>query len=323
MKPNAPDLATLIKSYVLCMKAEGKSPKTIESYLLSLKHLSKFLDSTYPNTQVRGISVSHIREFILYLQNDVTRWQESPYIKASGGLSPFTVQTYIRPIRSFWSWLCSEGHTEANPLRRLKIPKAPRKIIQTFSQDQINSMLKACDLHSPIGYRDYVIILLFCDTGIRVSELINLEMDDVDLLLSTLTITGKGDKQRIVPFGGYVRRILRRYMNNHRIKPESRVIKTLFLTQEGLPMKRRRVLLRIRQIGKKANIDNVRCSPHTFRHTFAKQYLLNGGDVFTLQQILGHSSLEVVKIYLNLQPEEVTSKYMQYSPMDNFRLNNE
>jgi len=201
-------------------------------------------------------------------------------------------------------------------MRLIPIPKGKAKIINTFSSEQIASLLQYCTL-SLHGHRDIVIILLFLDTGIRVSELIDIELDDVKLEDGHILIrNGKGNRERVVPIGSLVQKSLWRYINQYRCQPLIERITKLFLGNHGLALTRNGIQQMLRRLALKADISGVRCSPHTFRHTFAKNYLLNGGDIFSLQRILGHSSLASVRGYLNLFANDVKMQHQRYSPVD-------
>ena len=156
------------------------------------------------------------------------------------------------------------------------------------------------------------------DSGIRISELVGIELGDVNLAEGCIKIRrAKGNRERIVPIGSLVQKSLWKYLNHHRPQPLTEKISRLFLSDDGLPLTKSGVQQMLRRKGKRAGIIGVRCSPHTFRHTFAKNYLLNGGDIFSLQKILGHSSLASVRTYLNLFAVDIKRQHQRFSPVDN------
>jgi site-specific recombinase XerD len=140
------------------------------------------------------------------------------------------VQGYARTIKAFWSWLVAEGIIEGNVMSRLKLPKVPRKVMPTLSDDEISRLLSLPDCRTERGYRDYVIVVVFLDTGIRLSELTALEVQDVDLSQSCFLVHGKGGKERMVPFGVHARRCLRRYIGSFRPEPATPFATQVFLT---------------------------------------------------------------------------------------------
>ena len=314
------NLVRLIESYAHCLSSEGKSPKTIEWYIANLKRFAKFLSDNHLPESVTEIGKEETRRFISHLQTDVRRWENHAGIKDDKRLSAYSVQGYARTIKAFWSWLMAEGYIPHNPMTSLKLPKTPQKVISTFSQEQIQQMLNCIDKKSSHGFRNFTMILLLLDTGIRLSELINMQMDNLDFLQSCILVKGKGNKERVVPFGSQVRRTIRRYIMHFRPNPDSPITGEVFLTEDGLPLRPRAIQSMLLRLSKKAKISGIRCNPHRFRHTFAKQYLMNGGDIFSLKEILGHSSLEVVKIYVNLASSDILQQHRKFSPVDNFIL---
>ena len=320
MDIRTPTIDQLIESYILCCATEGKSRKTIDWYSANLRRFRDYLKQEDLAQGITDIGASEARRFIYHLQNNVKRWETSPYVKDSRGLSSFSVQGYARTIKAFWSWLLAEGYISHNPMVKLRLPRTENKIIATFSPEQVKKLLDTVDRKTPSGFRDYVMIMLLYDTGIRLSELINLDFRKIDFSQSCLVVNGKGNRERTVPFGREVRRVLLRYMTGFRPDSDSPQIVQLFLTEKGLPLRPRAVQSMLSRLGKRAGITEVRCSPHTLRHTFAKQYLMCGGDVFSLQRILGHSSLEVVKIYINLLSSEICRQHSKFSPADNMGM---
>jgi len=311
------NLVRLTESYALCLSTEGKSTKTITWYAANLKRFAQFLSDNHLPDSVDEIGKEEARRFISHLQTEVTRWENHSSIHDDKRLSAHSVQGYARTLKAFWSWLTDEGYITNNSMTSLKLPKTPRKVISTFSQEQIQKVLSAIDRKSSHGFRNYTMILLLLDTGIRLSELIGLQMDDIDFLQSFILAKGKGNKERVVPFGSQVRRTLRRYIMHFRPEPDSLRMNEVFLTEDGLPLKPRAVQSMLLRLSKKAKMSGVRFNPHRFRHTFAKTYLMNGGDIFSLQKILGHSSLEVVRIYVNLITSDILQQHRKFSPVDN------
>jgi len=202
----------------------------------------------------------------------------------------------------------------------VKIPRPPRKIIPTFSDSQIRQLLGVIDIRTAEGYRDYTIILTLLDTGIRVSELCSLRLDNLWLEDGMLKVLGKGSKERLIPIGKQVQRLLWRYINRYRPKPAGVNCNFLFLTRESRPLTKDRVEKIIVYYGSKAGLKGVRCSPHTLRHTAAVKFLRNGGDVFSLQRMLGHASLEMTRRYCELADIDVKRAHMTASPVDNLDL---
>ena len=158
------------------------------------------------------------------------------------------------------------------------------------------------------------------DTGLRVNELINLMMDNVWLEEGLIKVLGKGNKERLVPIGKQIRKLLWRYITRYRPEPARPNLNNLFLNRDGRPLTKNRVDSLMKRYGKMAGLTGIRCSPHTLRHTFAINYLRNEGDVFSLQKILGHSSLEMTRRYCELANVDVKKVHATASPVDNLKL---
>ena len=305
-------LEYLIQGFQLSCQAEGKSPRTVEWYTAFLLRFLKFLQSNSLPTILGYIDKGHIREFIRYLQTEA----RTP--RKGTSLSEHTVQGYVRTLKSFFSWVVKEGYLESNIMVGIPVPKAPNKIMNSFSEEQIASLVAACQRENGIGYRNVVMLMLMLDTGIRVSELIAIELDDIDPSEGFVRVrSGKGNRERLVPIGSVVLKLLWKYLNQSRQQPISENISKVFLSFDGLPLSRSGVQQMLRRCGKRAGISGVRCSPHTLRHSFAKNYLLNSGDTFSLQKILGHSSLASVRTYLNLFGVDLKKQHQRFSPVDN------
>jgi len=195
---------------------------------------------------------------------------------------------------------------------RVEKPRRERHIIQPLNMAQVHTLLKMPPLKTPQGVRDRALMLLMVDSGLRLSEAISLKTEKIYWEDGLVTVMGKGRKERVVPIGGTTKAALQEY---------ARVRKAIdvpyfFLSRRGYQMKNRYVQVAMRRYGRTAGISGVRVSPHTLRHTFAIQYIKNGGDAFSLQSILGHSTLDMVRNYVNLAQQDVTIQHRKFSPVD-------
>ncbi len=209
---------------------------------------------------------------------------------------------------------------DSNPFDRVKIPRPPRKVIPTFTDSQIQALLNIIDARTPEGFRDHTVILTLLDTGMRVSELCHLKLDDVAMEDGMLKVLGKGNKERLIPIGKQIQRLLWRYISRFRPEPMAASVNVLFLTRDGRPLTKDLVEKIMARYGRKAGLKGVRCSPHTLRHTAAVKFLRNGGDVFSLQRMLGHASLEMTRRYCELADTDVKQAHITASPVDNLNL---
>jgi len=314
------EIAALLKGYQLCAATEGKSLKSIEIVTHSVGYFREFLLAHGASTDVTAIGPQEIRAFIFYLQqkplfsnHPSTRVQERL-------LSEHSVNCYVRSVRVFFSWLVSEEIIAAHPFDKVKIPKVSKKIMPTFSAPQIQLLLDAMDTGNAQGQRNYTIILTLLDTGLRISELLGLQLADLQLNDGVLKVLGKGNKERMIPIGKQVQRLLWHYINHCRAVPARPKGDFLFLTDDGRPLTRRWVEEIMRRKGREAGLPGIRCSPHTLRHTAAVTFLRNGGDVFALQRLLGHSNLEMTRRYCQLADTDVKKAHLTASPVDNLEL---
>ncbi len=285
-----------------------------------MRYFQEFLVAAGQPTTVDAVTARTLRAYILYLQQKpcfATHRFNRPLERK---LSGHSVNTYLRSLRAFFSWVVSEEMIAANPFDRVKIPRPPRKVIPVFSDAQIRDLLGAIDTTTPAGVRDHTIILTLLDSGLRVSELCQLTREHVWLEEGMIQVQGKGNKERLVPIGKQVQRALWHYIGRFRPEPAVPRCDTVFLTGEGRPLNKDRVEKIIAGYGQKAGIAGVRCSPHTFRHAAAVKFLRNGGDVFSLQRMLGHASLEMTRRYCEVADVDVKRAHVTASPVDNLGL---
>ena len=319
-RSTAPSLGTLMEGYRLSARSEGKSPSTIAIVEASVRYLEEFLASEGLSTDVGEIDANAIRRFVISLR-ERPRFAHHRFTRPQvGHLSGHTVNGYMRAVQGFWSWLEREEFIRENPFATVRIPRAPVKVIPTFGEDQLRQLFAAVDTATPTGYRDYAILLTLLDTGIRCSELTGLRLSDVNLSARLLKVCGKGNKERMVPIGARVQKALWKYLTCHRPQPAIPRFEQVFLTRDGYPLTKDRLEAIVERYGRKAGITGVRVSPHTFRHTMAVTFLRNGGDVFSLQRILGHSQLEVLRGYINLAQSDISRVHARNSPADNLEF---
>jgi site-specific recombinase XerD len=310
----AKNLGDFIFVYEKFAATENKSNRTIETVTAAVRHFGNFLGEP---ADVRLVKPEDLRRYIQLLQ-ERPKWHDHPTIKTKDdGLSPHTVASYVRSIRSFWAWLKREGFIKKNPLKRVQVPKAPRKIVSTFTVEQVDSLLKVIPIKRHSGYRDYAIIIALYGTGMRSAELTGLKLEDVDLVGGQIRVTGKGGKQRSVYMSATVFKVLFKYLHNRRPKVGSDYF---FVHDNGQPLTRYYLAHRLQAYGKKAKIKDIRCSPHTLRHSFAVGYLRRGGDVFTLQRILGHSTLEMTRHYAEVADSDVEERQKPFSPAEKLQI---
>jgi site-specific recombinase XerD len=311
------DPKRLVAGYELCASTEGKSPNAVAIVITSVKCFQRFLITQPSGKRLTDVTHHEIRAFISHLQqarcfaaHPLNRTQER-------GLSGHTINCYLRSLRIFYNWLVSEEIMQSNPFDKVKIPRPPVKVIPAFSGSQIEQLLKAINTKTATGYRNYAIFLTMLDTGLRVSELCSLKVEKLWLEDGMAKVLGKGNKERMIPIGKQLQRVLWHYIDRCRPEPATTNCSYVFLTQAGRPLTRGRVQKMMTGYGQKAKLAGIRCSPHTLRHTAAISFLRNGGDVFSLQRMLGHANLEMTRRYCELADIDVKRAHSMASPVDN------
>lgn len=309
-------LDNLLIQYRLSLEAANRSPKTFQGYSDILRRFFDFLKENGHINSVSDIGKEEVRVYTKSLQN-ATRWpHRTQNGEDQGKLSPVTVQDHVRTIKVFWGWLFDNGYIEKNILVKYLLPKVPKIILITLTIDQIKLFLKAIDNSTSVGVRNYCIILLTIDNGMRISEVVGIQIVDLDLTRCRVKITGKGQKERIVSFTKITRKELIKYIKHHRgnlCKFESPY---LFPASDSDHVSIKSIQQSIKRIGQKTGSPEIKYYAHLFRHTFATMFLAKGGDVMVLKEILGHESIQTTQKYVHLLPEELQKQHWKYSPVE-------
>ncbi len=309
-------LQAQVQGFILTCRTEGKSKKTVAFYNDNLQRFLWYVDQESLPTEANRVAPQHVRDFLLYVQSENTRWGGKSE-SARRPASQMTVRHYYNVLHNFFNWLLREEFVADNPVAHLKKPKTFTRVMQAFSPKQVQMLLDLCDNKTTLGARNRTIMLLLLDTGLRVSELAGLKLIDVDMDTGSLKVMGKGGKERLVHMGAACQKAFWRYLTLYRTGQGA----NLFLSEEGRLLPSTAVELMIRRLGQRARLTGVRCSAHTFRHTFAINFLRNGGNVFELQYLLGHTSLEMVKRYLGaLNADDAAKAHQRCSPVDRLAI---
>jgi site-specific recombinase XerD len=279
MNKDKTPLEKLVLQYEAFNRSEGKTPLTVRWYRSILGQFVDYLRAQNIEPVLGNVDVGVVREYILYLQRR-NRYDDHPCTPEQEEMvSAVTIQAYARAIKTFFNWLYKEGYTEEHRLERLKQPKAPKKLIDPLTEVEIAAILSSIDYQTSWGPRNSAIVLLYLDTGLRLTELGNMQMADLHLEDSYVKVMGKGQKERIVPFGSSAQKALMKYIFHFR--PEPLRDAQVLLNLDGGPMTETGLKLMIRRLAKSSGVERLHA--HLLRHTFAVNYLMNGGDVFTLQ----------------------------------------
>lgn len=307
-------LAELISNYELSNRADGKSPKTIGWYSDILKsYIGHRKQRGYPY-DLSSFNIDSVREYILYLRRK-PKFSGHPFTpEQDEAVSAQTIRCHVRGLKAFSTWLYRNGHTRQNRLQFLKLPKAPTRLIEVLTPEEIERIVSTIDKHSPTGARNHAILVTALDSGLRAAEITSIKLGQVNVKSGFIQVIGKGNKERIVPIGEFVRRTLWHYVTHVRPDHSDTQCDSLFLSRHGQAITPNTIKLVFARLAKSSGV--VRLHAHLCRHTFAVNYLLNGGDIFSLREILGHTTLEMVSHYLHFTTAQITSQHHKYSPMD-------
>lgn len=272
------------------------SPNTVDGYR---RDISRFV-SFRSKTSLKSITPSDIREFLLGLHDR--------------GLSSRSIARSLSSLKSFFKYLVEENRITENPVETLETPKIWRKLPHTLTLNEVEALLNQPNLETPLGQRDKAMLEVLYATGVRVSELISLELNDLNLEVGYLRSYGKGGKERVIPLGEVAQFYLKVYLEQSRpslVKNKS--LSGLFISRRKMPMTRQAFWKILKQYALKANIS-VPASPHTLRHAFATHLLERGADLRSVQQMLGHSDISTTQIYTHVVQERVREVFDKCHP---------
>lgn len=300
----AAEMDMAINAFLRDCKIRNLSEHTITYYRNELRAFRNILEKQSIDTAPARITEKIIREnVILYMMGQ--------------GRKEAAINARLRALRAFFNFLEREAILPHNPMEGVRLVRQKRAAIQTFSREQLRAILGAPDQRTFTGLRDYTAMLVMVETGLRVKELLNIRLDDIDFNDNTIRVRApKSYQERIVPFQTVVKRALRKYIAV-RGNLDTNI---LFVNLNNEPLGVKGLQTAIAKYGRIAGIKGVRCSPHTFRHTFAKMAVQNGANIFELQKILGHASLEMVRVYVNLFSSDVVSAHKRFSPVERLHI---
>ena len=275
------------------------SSNSIDAYIRDVNKLADY--SKQINQKIASIDTNHIRLFLKEIE--------------SIGVSARTQSRIISGIKAFYKFLIIEDYIKKNPVELIESPKIGSKIPETLSLFEINKLINSIDLSSKHGERNRTIIETIYSCGLRVSELVNLKISNIDFKEGYLKVIGKGNKERLIPIGGTALKYLKIYLEEIRI--HQNIFKgnedILFLNNRGKKLSRVMIFIILKKLAENSDIrKNI--SPHTLRHSFATHLIEGGANLRAVQEMLGHESITTTEIYTHLNKEYLRSNIIDFHP---------
>ncbi len=290
-----------IKDYNHYLRIErGLSDNSIINYTLDIQRLTSFLEDHTMEYSPISIEKDTLQEFIYETAKLVNSNSQSRIISG---------------LKSFFNYLIFEDYRDSNPMELIESPKIGRKLPDTLSLEEIDSIINSIDLSKPEGQRNKAIIETLYGCGLRVSELTELKISNLFFEEGFISVTGKGNKERFVPVGKITQKYITIYKTQIRIHlPIQKEFEdTLFLNRRGKQLTRAMIFTIVKRLVKKAGVHK-NISPHTFRHSFATHLLENGADLKAIQLMLGHESITTTEIYMHVDRSHLTETINKYHP---------
>ena len=293
-----------IKGFQAYLRLERSlSDNSVDAYIRDVQKLEEYANMEGISS-VKEITMENVQTFIKYI--------------AELGLSPRSQARLLSGIKAFYKYLLLENEISADPTELIESPKLGRKLPHTLSIEEVDALIHAVDLSKPEGERNKTMLEVLYSCGLRVSELINLKISNIYFNDGFIRITGKGDKERLVPIGKQAIKCLDIYLNQVR---NHQPIQTgcedfAFLNRRGKPLSRVMIFTIIKNLAEKISLQKT-ISPHTFRHSFATHLIEGGADLRAVQEMLGHESITTTEIYTHLDRSFLKQTILDYHPRSN------
>lgn len=277
------------------------SQNSVSAYMNDINKLIAFIEKNFPTLNPATLKLSQLRKFVEGM--------------TGSGVSPRTQARTISGIKSFYKFLLIEEVVENDPTTLLESPKIGRKLPDILTDEEINKLIESVDLSKPEGLRNKAILETLYSCGLRVSELVNLRMSNLHFEQEFLRISGKGEKERLVPISKRAIDDIKKYLVNYRkkLKIDKSGENILFLNRRGKKLSRVMIFTIIKTLGAKINLQKS-ISPHTFRHSFASALVKGGADLRAVQEMLGHESILTTEIYTHLDKEFLKETVIKFHP---------
>ena len=289
-------------SFLKYLEAERNySSATIESYAKDLSMFQEFLEEQNPDASWTAVEAEDVREWVIYLMDDQK-------------MAATSVNRRLSAMRSFYKYLRRVGWVSINPMEKVVAPKKKRPLPYYVRESEMDKLLDlTAEDRSFKGIRDRLILMMFYETGIRRAELLGMTDASVDLVTKQIKVTGKRNKQRIIPFGEELESEIKAYQIAREETLGQRTFPALFVTEKGTAMNEKQVSKIVKENLSKVTTIKKR-SPHVLRHSFATAMLNNKADLTSIQKLLGHESVSTTEIYTHVSFEELKSEYKNAHP---------
>ena len=295
---------------------ENSKTKLINEYLDYLKYEKNYSSYTVINYN------NDIEEYFLYLDRESINFLDVEYsdlrfylmyLKDEKQDNNSSIDRKLSALRGFYKYLANNKYIKSNPFKLLSGLKKSKKLPRYFEYNELEELFNVCDLETPIGQRDRLLLEMLYATGVRVGELVNIKVSDIDLGTRNILILGKGNKERYVIYGEYCEEILKLYLNDGRVLLNKKDSDYLFLNKTGGNLGERGVRYILDNLIDKTSI-NKKISPHMIRHSFATHLLNEGCDLLTVQKLLGHESIKATQIYTHVTTDRLKEVYYNSFP---------
>ncbi|MBT2682627.1 tyrosine-type recombinase/integrase [Bacillus sp. ISL-37] len=303
-------------------RAEGVRDRTLRDYVKMWGYFTGWLFANYELETVDELSVEHFRNYINYMKYDKRKYDGHKFIDAdrqSIGLADTTININLRSLRSLFNYLQREELLEVNPMERIKLIRQDVDLTNCLTEEDVKAILAQPNMRDFVGYRDFVAINLLLDSGLRIQELIGLRAADIDFQTRFITLPGernKNRKPRLVPISTHVMKLLLQLINENRAHFKT---DRVFLSCYGEPLGANQFNKRLKYYAEKAGIEGKKVTAHVYRHTWAKNMILNGCDPFTLQKIGGWADIRTMRRYIQMDTEEMRRSHDDFSPINRFK----
>lgn len=310
----------LYSKFIDLKRSEGVSEARKKDLIHDKKYFTDFLKSKGYSELMEDICTSQIREWIIEMQEQYVVYQTHVRGGKRKGLAPKTINGRIKNIKHFYNVIIENRFWERNEAAPIKLLKEPIDTVEGLNEEQVKAMLKACKKSTYTGYRDYVLILIGIDCGLRAGEMVSLSSKSFDFDIGVVKVEediAKNGKARIVPVSRKVLNLVQKLLIENKLNFGS---DHLLMTAYGQTMTTKGIVRQFGTIRKNAGLTGVKASCHVLRHTFAKFYIQNGGDAFTLQKLLGHSRMDIVRTYIQMNAVDIAEAHRKFSPANKFRV---